>query len=105
MDEFRAALRKIGAPDWFPQDAPRHKTDGLVEQDVYKFSCPECGWERHFVGDDVLVVSEGYKWAEHTGSTMPGLEITGVTIRQDDPKLDIFKDHLDNLDKELGDAT
>ena len=30
MDEFREALRLIGAPDWFPQDAPRHKTNGVA---------------------------------------------------------------------------
>ena len=102
MDEFREALRLIGAPDWFPQDAPRHKTNGVVEQDddgdwVHKFSCPECGWERYFVGDDMFEIHEGDKWAIHSGGI--GLEITGVTIRQIDPRLDVFEAHLDSLDE------
>ena len=102
MDNFREALRAIGAPDWFPQDAPKHTTNLEVEQNkkgerIHKFSCPKCGWERHFIGPEMLVVVEGDKWAFHSSCGDGSVEIMGLNIIQNDPNLDVFKKHLEEL--------
>lgn len=102
MDEFRAALRKAGAPEGWPENIQRHGVTGSSKLNdknkwVYMFSCPLCGWERHFCGEEILMISEGDKWAEHRGGT-GGLEITGIRIT--DPRVDVFKNYVDDLDKE-----
>ncbi len=97
--EFREALRKIGAPEWFPQNAPRHITTGISEQKengtwLSKFTCPICGWEKHFEsGEEGLMktVNKGDRWTHHSGSIGP-IEITGIETNQQVPELwhDLF---------------
>ena len=84
--EIRKALRELGAPDWYPQDAPRHTITGTSEQKeggmwLSKLVCPICGWEKHFVSGEkgsMKTINEGDRWAHHSGSTAPEIfQITG----------------------------
>lgn len=101
--EFRAELRKIGAPEWFPQDAPRHITDGTSEQKddgtwLTKFVCSICGWEKHFLSGDegtMHTIAIGDRWALHSGS-IGGISISGIDINKSDPRLEPFEKYLDD---------
>jgi hypothetical protein len=103
--QFREALRRIGAPEWYPQDAPTHRLSGDSEQQedgtwLSKLTCAECDWERHFtsgIDGGMEVISEGDRWALHMGGTDPEMfRITGVEVTQDDdPALDVFREFLD----------
>ena len=107
--EFRKALRELGAPEWYPQDAPRHTAHGTSEQLddgswLSKLVCPICGWEKHFVSGEkgsMKTISEGDRWAFHQGSTAPDiLQITGVEVQQDEPVPDVFVEFMEELDDE-----
>ena len=85
--EFRKALRQLGAPDWYPQDAPRHIVTGSSEKNgdntwLSKLICPICGWEKHFISGEegtMKTINEGDRWAIHSGSTAPEIfQITGL---------------------------
>lgn len=105
--KFRATMRKIGAPEWFPQDAPMHVTNGEAEQNdddtwTSKFVCPICGWERHFVSGEkgtMHTVAIGDKWAFHSGS-IGGVSISGVEVDNLDPRLNPFAKYLNNKEIE-----
>ena len=112
--EFRKALRELGAPDWYPQDAPRHTVSGTTEQLedgtwLSKLICPVCGWEKHFISGQsifssksktIKTINEGDRWAHHSGSTAPDLfQITAVNmevVKQELP--DEFEEFLKDLD-------
>ena len=107
--EFRKALRELGAPEWYPQDAPRHIVSGSSEQLsdgtwLSKLVCPICGWEKHFVSGENMnrsmkSINEGDRWAFHQGSTAPEiLQITGVEVQQDEPVPDVFAKFIEDLD-------
>jgi hypothetical protein len=90
--EFRKALRELGAPDWYPQDAPRHIVTGSSENNedgswLSKLVCPICGWEKHIVSGDagsMITINEGDKWAIHSGSTTPEtFQIVGFKANPD----------------------
>ncbi len=106
--EFRRALRELGAPDWFPQDAPRHIASVTSEQNedgvwLSKLVCPICGWEKHFVSGEKVsmkTINVGDEWAHHSGSTAPEIfQITGIKVNPandqiDDDTLKPFEDFL-----------
>lgn len=116
--EFRRALRELGAPDWYPQDAPRHVLKGTSEQKedgiwLSKLICPICGWEKHFVSGEkgsMITINEGDRWALHSGSTAPEIfQITGLEANsrsssdEEDPEIEDdalkpFEDFLDKFD-------
>jgi len=104
--KFREALREIGAPEWFPQDAPRHVVTGVSEQRedgtwLSKLVCQICEWEKHIVSGDegsIKTVNEGDKWAIHSGSTSQDLlQVTKIEVRQDEMP-DVFTNFLEGLD-------
>ena len=85
--EFRKALRELGAPDWYPQDAPRHTVTGISEQKedgtwISKLVCPICGWEKHFESGEegsMKSINAGDRWAIHSGSNAPEIfKISGL---------------------------
>jgi len=86
--EFRKALRELGAPDWYPQDAPRHTVTGNYDNDIVVFVCPICGWEKHITTGEqrtLTTINKGNEWALHSGSTAPEIfKITGIW-KTDDP--------------------
>ena len=99
--KFREALRELGAPEWYPQDAPKHICDGSFEQtedgkDIAKFVCPDCGYEKHFVEDALINVNEGDRWALHSGGTR-GIAITNVEAQQKD-YLEPYEGFLEELE-------
>jgi hypothetical protein len=101
--EFRKALRELGAPDWYPQNAPIHMLNGesgsLANGGRFaKFVCPVCGWERHFINSEMEVINRGDLWALHRGSTNQDLQITGLEIRQDESVPEEFENFLDGLE-------
>ena len=88
--ELRKALRELGAPDWYPQDAPRHTITGTSEQKedglwLSKFVCPICGWEKHFESGEngsMKTINPGERWAIHSGSNAPEiLNISSLKIK------------------------
>ena len=74
----RELLRKAGAPEWYPQEAPRHETSSTYDGRVVKFVCPTCGYIRHVVvaTRETAIVNKGDPWASHSGVTAP--EIFGL---------------------------
>ncbi|OGM34650.1 hypothetical protein A3D01_06440 [Candidatus Woesebacteria bacterium RIFCSPHIGHO2_02_FULL_39_13] len=93
----REGLRRFGAPEWYPQEAPKHKTNSTSTHDgnVVEFVCPECGYIRH---DDVaarrsILVNKGDPWALHYSSfveevfNITNIEITKIEIRSSPPSL------------------
>lgn len=96
--EFRKALRELGAPDWYPQEAPRHTIIGTPEQKedgtwISKLVCPICGWEKHFESGkngSMKTINPGEKWAIHSGSTAP--EIFKISRLEIKPA----RDNVDN---------
>lgn len=106
--EFRKALRELGAPDSFPQNAPRHVADGTCEPNhdgtwTVRYVCSHCGWEKHFhisdKGRQKETINQGDPWAHHSGTTMSGFQITGLKpISDSDDILGLFEDFLNTLD-------
>jgi hypothetical protein len=101
--EFRKALREIGAPDWFPQDAPRHQIqfEAVEDNSFVTMRCPICGWEKRVYQDGTdrfENIKDGDPWTLHEGSSLPDLmNITSleVTVKQDDEeRLKPFEDFL-----------
>jgi hypothetical protein len=92
--DFREALRKIGAPEWYPQEAPIHKIE-LEQLNEYttRLWCPECGWEKLYNGKRLQTTKEGDKWALHMGGS---IQITGVEVTQ--------KDYLEPFEEFFGEA-
>lgn len=106
--ELRKALRELGAPDWFPQDAPRHTVTGTSEQNedgtwISKLVCPICGWEKHFVSGEkgsMKTINAGDKWAHHSGSTAP--ELLRITGLEANPAHDQVDPRFSSEDEDLG---
>jgi len=101
--EFREALREIGAPDWYPQNAPIHILNGqsgsLEDGGRFaKFLCPVCGWERHFINSEMDVINRGDPWAFHRGSTDSSFQIIGLDVRHDEYVPEEFEDFLGGLE-------
>jgi len=106
--EFRKTLRELGAPDWYPQDAPRHTVSGTSEQNedgtwVSKFVCPICGWEKHFESGEngeMKTINAGDIWAFHSGSTAPEiLQIIGLNVNPGtDETLEPFEDFMKGVE-------
>jgi hypothetical protein len=102
--EFRKALQELGAPDWYPQDAPIHNLNGVSGSNAggsryAKFTCPECGWERHFIDGEMKVINKGDPWALHKGSTHPEiLQITSFEVSSPDEVPEEFEGFLKGLE-------
>jgi hypothetical protein len=116
--EFRKVLRELGAPDWYPQDAPRHIVSGTSEQKedgtwLSRLICPICGWEKHFVSGEkgfMKTINAGDRWALHSGSTAPEIfQISGLQSKPrtstengdlgiDGDSLKPFEDYLDGVE-------
>ncbi len=95
--EFREAMREVGAPDWYPQDAPRHTISGTSTQKedgtwLSKLVCPICGWEKHFVSGEkgsAITINAGDRWAIHSGSTAPEVfQITDLKVNPTPDQVD-----------------
>ena len=69
----RELLRKAGAPEWYPEDAPRHETTANYDGEAVRFVCPTCGYIRHVVmaTGDTRVINKGNPWAFHFGASAP----------------------------------
>lgn len=104
--DFRRALRELGAPEWYPQDAPRHEIIGNSEQQedgtwFTVLTCSKCSWEKHYrsgIDGGLETISEGDKWAFHFGGTDPKMfTITDIEVSQseEDERLDVFRKYLD----------
>jgi len=70
---IREILNKIGAPEWFPQDAPKHETTATYDGKVVSFVCSTCGYIRQVIvtTGKTSVINKGEPWALHFGSSAP----------------------------------
>lgn len=93
---FRTELDKLGAPKWFPQDAPTHEIS--IDNTDHAFivmTCPICKWMKVVVDDKLITVDKGDQWAFHQGGM--GVSITAVNVRPTE-NLTPFKEFLDSLE-------
>ena len=69
----RELLRKAGAPEWYPEDAPRHETTANYDGEVVRFVCSICGYIRHVIiaTGETRVINKGNPWAFHFGNSAP----------------------------------
>ena len=76
--EFREALRKLGAPEWYPQEALTHEIDITRDGLVINLICPICRWHKTYKDGNMTTLHRGEPWAFHHGGN--GIKIRSVTV-------------------------
>jgi hypothetical protein len=96
---MREALDKLGAPSWYPQEAPTHDIIFTREDDHVIMECAEgCGWIKIAHDEGALeTIDKGYQWAKHCGSSFCDLKITDISVSDVDDNLEPFSDFLNNI--------
>jgi hypothetical protein len=88
---FREALRKQGAPDWYPDNAPVHVFEYHDHYpDYIEVRCPICGWtKRNHLGPDGSIehVDDGEPWVIHRPPEGGFSNIPGATLKVDGLKV------------------
>lgn len=65
--KMREALRKAGAPDWYPENAPVHIFEFDDHYPEYvEARCPLCSWKkRNYMNGPIEHIDDGEPWVIH----------------------------------------